>query len=314
MLAAYDWSGTSRGSFTLPAPPTQLGEIRPSPDGQRLLMSMPDDTLHVFTAQGADLGRLGAGSKVHDVQWAGDDTHFCTMSSDPSYTSSTLGFVTLGANPRTLTSLHWPEGNGGARLEACSAASDLAVIVVSLGDDDAGHVVEIRVVRLSTGATLRDVHPPEPDFSGPEPRPVRGALWDATSSADGRLLLLMPWAADPAVHRLDWQIADSVSGRVLAHVSASNADLVGNGRWLLTDGHLLDWRTQATIPAPPRCCDGVLAVDLAGDAVVTGIATGPPPTPVPPGGVGTEPPPDDLVILHVDGRVDRLACCGATMV
>lgn len=315
LLAAYDWSGTVRGSFTLPQDSSgHVGPIAPSADGQRLLITMPDDTLHVFAAQGADLGKLGDDRDARRV-WAGDDAHICSLSTDQSDTTATLSLLALGAKPRTVTTLHWPEGDGGPRLAACDVASDLAVIVVSLGDDGAGHVVEIRVVRLSTGATLRDVHPPAPDFSGPEPRRVPGALWDATSSTDGKLLLVEPWSEDDMVeHPLDWQIADSVSGRVLAHVTASTAELVGDGRWLLTGGDLRDWHTGATIATPAGCCTGVSATQPGGDAMVVRIPTGPPPTPTAQASAADQPPPDAYVILHLDGRFTRLVCCGASPV
>jgi hypothetical protein len=312
-IQAIDWSGKVLGRLTLPASRNQLGDVAPSPDGQRILISI-DSKDHVFSAQGRDLGQLPGESFYKGFAWADDDTHFCGLRSGPTqYTSAQLVVTSLGARERTVTAMHWPEGNGGARLLACSMKSDLAVLSVGLGDDSAGHIVEYKVVRLSTGATIRDVHPPAPDWTGNEPRPVPGSLDLIIASGDGRLLALEPYSGNMEVHAADIPVVDAVSGRVLRHVTASSVDFTGDDSAVVTDTARIDIATGRSTAVPARCCHGISAARPGSSDVVVAIATGPPPTP----GTSSQPadqPPDDYVLWRADGSTLKLACCGITII
>ena len=314
VLAAVDWSGVVHGRLTLPVPRSQLGTIIPSPDGQRLLLDSYNDAVHVWSAQGRDLGAVGG--TVDDSSWAGDDTHVCAASREAEETSAQLSLVTIGGRTRAVTTMHWPQGNGGMRVVACNVSSDLAVLSVSLGDDNAGHVVEYKVVRLSTGATLRDVYPPGPRYDGKNFQDTPGALWDITASADARFLILTPYAADSMVRPQTLQVADTVTGRVEGHFTAEEAEFAGDSSHVLADSNLLDWRTGRSVAIPGRCCPAYVAVRPGSSDFAVSIPTGPPPTP---NGSSTfsdpnaQPPPDDYVVLRADGSTAKLACCGSVI-
>lgn len=311
-MEAMDWSGKMRGRFVLPATRYNLGDVSPSPDGQRILISI-DSKDHVFSAQGRDLGQLPGESFFRGIVWADNDAHFCGLRTGPTqYTSAQLVLTSLGGSERTVSSMHWPEGDGGARLLACSMKSDLAVLSVALGDDSAGHIVEYKVVRLSTGATIRDVHPPEPDWTGANgPRAVPGSLDRVAASGDGRLLGLEPYSPDMEVHPADIQVVDAVSGRVLRHVTASSVDFTGDDSAVVTDTARIDIATGRSTAVPARCCHGISAARPGSSDVV--VATGPPPTPGS-SSQPAEPPPDDYVLWRADGSTLKLACCGETII
>jgi len=306
MLEAIDSSGTRRGALVLPRSLPKLGDITPSPDGQRLLVSM-DGQYRLLSAQGADLGLVPGASDNSSVSWSDDDRHLCEMVRDTD-TASHLVLLTLGAKPRTITAMGWPPGNGGAGLAACSVASDLAILSVSLGDDDAGHVVEYRVVRLSSGRTVRDVRPPAPNFSGAALRPVPGALGEVAASADGTRLALTAWTRMDATRPVT-TIVDTLSGRAVGSLHGGDIAFTADDTAVELGSLQTDWRTGRVTTMPPRCCSGTPR--SGGGDVIIEIPTGPPPTPT--SGVIGPPPPSIVALLHPDGSLVQLACCGATV-
>jgi hypothetical protein len=313
LIEAMDWSGTVRGRLALPAPQNQLS-LSLSPDGQRLLIVTGDGTQDVLSAQGQELGQLPKDAGGTRFSWADDDVHLCGVRSGPApYTSAQLVVSSLGGAERTVTSLHWPEGNGGADLRACSIKNDVAVISVGLGDDAAGHVVEYKVVRLSTGATVRDVHPPEPDFTGSEPRPVPGALSYVTASQDGRLLALVPYTANITDQAVAIAVVDAVSGRVLRAVTSSSVSFTGDDSAIVTDTARVEMKTGRSTPLPGRCCGGVATIRPGAREFIVSVPNGAPPTPGTPA-VQAQELPVDYVLWRADGTTVRIACCGVTII
>jgi hypothetical protein len=219
--------------------------------------------------------------------------------------------LTVGGTARKVTSTSWHGGNGGLMVDVCNVSSDLAVLSLSLGDDNAGHVVEIKVVRLSSGAVVRDVHPPGIDLSGPTPRAVAGALTGVIGSPDGRLLALQPWTPMDGT-TAGTAIVDTVSGREVGHVDGSVSAFSGDGATVFTDRGRADWRTGRLTTAPRDCCSGVVVVRPGSADAVVSVASGPPPTPDARGSTPSGPPPD-ILLLRGGGSTVRLACCGASI-
>jgi hypothetical protein len=308
-IEAIDWSGQVRGGLVLPGSMYALGTVIPSPDGQRLLIEH-NSAYSVLSAQGQVVASFPGSNTREWVGWSDDDAHVCAVRNTGD-TAADLLLMTAGGPTRKVTSIHWPRGNGGPSAEVCSVANDVAVLSVSLGDDAAGHVVEIKVVRLSTGAVLRDLHPPAPDFSGPEPRPAPGALVDVTGSPDGRLLALRPYTAMDAT-TANTSIVDTVSGRTVGHVNALVFGFTGDDSAVLSYAGRIDWKTGRTTGRVAGCCGPALAVRHGSADVVVSVDSGPQPTPDA-RSVWPAAPPQDVMLLRTDGTTLRLACCGATI-
>jgi hypothetical protein len=259
----------------------------------------------VLSAQGEDLGSLPINFTEATAKWADDSTHFCAVRKTGE-TSAEILMLSLGAPARRVSTLTWPHGNGWPTLDVCSVKNDVAVVHVSMGEDAAGHIVEVKVIRLSTGATLRDVRPPAPDFSGRDPRPAPGALAWILGSADGRLLALAPYTEMDAQTALT-PIVDTVSGRVLGRVNGGFVRAFsGDNAAVFTDTGKFDWRTGRQLPLEMGCCDSVAAVRIGGPEVVVYIATGP-------AAKNSAQPPVDLVLVRPGAPDVKLACCGARL-
>ena len=310
MLQALDWTGHVRGTLRLPQPHAQGDSLTPSPDGQRIIEGSGNDA-PIVTAQGAVVGTTPDSSDT----WADDGRHLCGVTAHedgPSGSSERVVFRAVGGPARTVTTMRWGTGNGGAALVACSVSRDLLVVSVSLGDDSAGHVVEIKVVRLSTGAVIRDVHPPAPDWSGNEPRATPGSLQMVTASTDGSLLALEPYTGDPVIaDSPPVQIVDTVSGRVLGHAPGPVWGFSGDDALVSSQPGLVDWRTGRTVWAP-RFGGGVVDVEPGGaGVVVTELPSAT--TPKPSGYTGSsvdQPPVYDYDLRRPDGSTTLLSCCG----
>jgi len=309
-IEAIDWSGAVRGGLALDTAVDPSRDVLPTADGRRLLVGSVGGTEEtVLTAQGRTVARMPVDPKVGAWSWADNGEHLCGLLRSPEAASAQLEVVTVGGQARTVATITWPGGDGGAYLVACSMASDLAVISVSLGDDSAGHVVDYRVIGISTGRTVRDVHPPAPDFSGPEPKPVPGALDSVSASADAKLLVLAPYTARPYSGPARVQIVDAVSGRALGHVTGFVQGFSGDDSAVVTETGRVNWRTGRATGTVPRCCDGLYGTRPGSADVIVSVATGPPPTMN--AGGSSAPPPDDFVLLRADGTTLRLACCGS---
>jgi hypothetical protein len=304
-IEAIDWSGTLRGGLAID--PSR--DVLPTADGQRLLVGSADRTEEtVLTAQGQTVARMPVDPKVGEWSWADNGDHLCGLLRSAEAASAQLEVVTVGGQARAVATMTWPGGDGGASLVACSLASDLAVVSVFLGDDDAGHVADYRVIRISTGRTVRDVHPPAPDFSGPAPRSAPGALAAVFASGDAKLLVLTPYTG--MLERVPTRelIVDTVSGRVLGHVTGSFLGFSGDDSAVVTETGRVNWRTGRVTGTVPRCCDGLAGTRPGSADVIVSVATGPPSTMN--AGLSAGPPPVDFVLLRADGTTLRLACCG----
>lgn len=306
LLDALDWNGVVRGHLLLPATLSNISSVIPSSDGQRLLVGL-DQHYHVLTAQGQDLGVIDASREPFPVD---DFSQFCDLqtSDGPQGGSASLSLLGLNRPARAVATFSWSEqGDGGARLVACSVHSDLAVISVAYGDDSAGHVTELRVVRLSTGRTLRLMRPASINLRG---GPTPGALSNVAASEDGRLLALIPYTgimdnSSPVTT----DIVDTVTGRLLGRVQGAVTGFTAEG-FAETLRGAIDWRTGRVMLAPPRCCDGLVAVQPDGTGAVVAVPGGPPPT----AGTAEHPaeyPPDDFLLIRADGTTVKLACCEA---
>ena len=312
VIEAVDTSGAVRGRLVLQSSDATF-QAKPDHDGQRLLMGS-DGAYHVLSAQGVNLGTLPAAS-FGDLQptWSDDDTHFCGMVTDSAGQSARLVLAGLGLGPRVVSSFSWPMGDGGAQVDACSVRNDVAVVHVSLGDDAAGHVVEYRVVRLSTGHTIRDVRPPAPNFSGPDPRPAPGALSYVRASADGRRMALTSWA-DMNVSDPRTAILDTVSGREIGHINGYDITFTAGDTAVDLGSMRSDWQTGRVTVMPRRCCGPTGAARLGDEDLVVQISGGPPPTPSKSPGQAEGPyPPSIYLLLHPDGSLVRLAWGGARL-
>jgi hypothetical protein len=311
-IEAIDWSGAVRGGLALDTAVDRLHGVLPTADGQRLLVGSADMSEEtVLTAQGRTVARMSVDPKVGEWSWADKGDHLCGLLPSPQAPSAQLEVLTVGGQARTVATMAWPAGDGGAYLVACSMASDLAVVSVSLGDDSAGHVVDYRVMRISTGRTVRDVRPPAPDLSGSEPKPAPGALDSVSASADAKLLVLAPYTARPGSGPSREQIVDAVSGRVLGHVTGFVQGFSGDDSAVVTEAGRVDWRTGRITGTVPRCCDGLYGSRPGSAEVIVSVATAPPATMN--AGASPTPPPDDFVLLRADGTTLRLACCGARL-
>ncbi|HEV7678114.1 MAG TPA: hypothetical protein VGQ42_06065 [Candidatus Dormibacteraeota bacterium] len=309
-LEAIDWSGQVRGGLLLPADRNKLGSVVPSVDGQRLLVSV-SGTDTVMSAQGRTLFSLTSESNRDFRTWSDDGNHLCDVRSTGD-TSAQVFLVPLGSQPRLLTSLRWPQGDGRLQVLVCSVKQDVAVVSIDLGDDMAGHVWDIKVVRLSTGATIRDVHPPEFADHGGNLTPLPGTLSQVSASPDGRLLALTAWT-EPDSHSAPTDIVDTLSGRKLGHVNGWVRSFSGDGAEVLIETQVLNWRTGKTVHAPAGCCGSIGPARPGSAGIVVGIASGPVPTPGTASSPAQSPPPDDMVLLRPDGSTLHLTCCGQTI-
>ena len=175
-LDAVDWSGRHAGTAVLRA----SGLPIQSPDGEEFLdpgVSPPA----VLAMDGSPLGDVGpAGS----VMWADDSRHLCTLTTSAGPGDGPapvdLAYGAPGGIRRAVRFSGPRSGDSGWSLAACSASADRAVVLLGVGI----MATEARVIRLSTGATLADLH--EADS---------GALSGGVTSHDGR-----------------WQYQDRVDG------------------------------------------------------------------------------------------------------
>ena len=305
-IEAVDSFGIVRGRLTLPMP-ADIGDVTSSPDGQRLLLKDPEHYT-VMSAQGRTLGVVPADVVRDGLTWADDNQHFCSQENNPDDTQTQVFLVGIGGQPRRITTMSWPQGDGGAQLLACSMHSDLAVLRVALGDDEYGHVVEYKVVRISSGQVVRDVFPPQFDTSSKTPRAVPGMIGMVSASGDGRRLALTPWAPMGAPLPTS-TIVDAVTGSVLGRMRSYDITFSDDDAAFDLTTMRTAWQTQTVTAMPRRCC----APKTAGDEdLIISIQTGPPPTQSPTGGTEV-PPPDTFALLHPDGTVVRLAWGGANL-
>lgn len=311
MLEAVDWSGQVRGRLALPAPRGELG-ISASPDGQRLLIQRSSG-YEILSAQGQISGTQLVDA---DYTWADDSRHLCeVVTDDAAHPTAEAFYVAPDASQRRVAAWAW-EGGGGITVAACSASRDLMVLQLGQGDDSAGHVTEYRVIRLSTGAVLRDVHPPQPVFADNGVRDTPGALATVSASLDGRLLALEPYNGDSRIADAGMEsIVDTVSGRVLGHVKGPVAAFSGDDRLALTWTGVVDWQSGRTLWRPRYGDGGGAATPRPGSADVLVSDLSAPPTPVPSGSAGdtsSAVPPSLWYVLHADGSATQVACCGVT--
>lgn len=303
-LEALDWSGQVVGGIALPASTENLGGVQPSGDGQRLLIERDAD-FTVVTAQGIEVAHVSGDGGRTRVQWS-DGNHLCAVHQTGEFTAD-VQLITIGGSTRTVTSLHWPSGDGGPQVDLCSIAADVAVLTVSLGDDAAGHIEELKVVRLSTGAVLRDLHPPGVTDCGRNACGLPGALSMVSASGDGRLLAETRWFP-VEVSTATTDIVDTMSGRIQGHVHGIVRGFSADNASVFTDDGMVNWRTGHVTHLTPDCCGELLAVH--GRDVLLAVPGGPPPTRDATGATGPYPP-SIIVLLHADGSRLQLACCGA---
>lgn len=163
---------------------------------------------------------------------------------------------------------------------------------------------------------IRDVHPPEPDWSGGEPHATPGALDMVTGSTDGRLLALEPYTGDPSLADSPHvQIVDTVSGRVLGHAPGPVWGFSGDDALVSSGNGLVDWRTGRTVWAP-KFGGGVVDVEPGGESVVVSELPSAL-TPAPSGSAGSsveQEPAYDYDLRRPDGSTMLLSCCGDLVV
>lgn len=301
VIEALDWTGAVRGRLALPRTRDHLGELVPSPDGQRLLLGV-DGNAEAISAQGQVLGIWSDDTEV----WADDSRHLCTLEQrvedGRNGGSEHVVLRGLDGTERTVTTVSWPVGDGGPEVVACSEAHDLVAVRVALGDDSAGHVVEIKVARLSTGAVLRDVHPPEPRSTGTRFVATPGSLDGVVGSPDGHLLALTPYTGSMGQDPVVDQVVDTATGRVLGHVKGWVFGFNGDGSLAFTTVGAVDWRTGRVVWTPKAASQGVSdsRPGRAEAVVVDGVAS-------------SAELAYDYLLLRPDGSTLRLACCGVTV-
>ena len=305
-IEAVDTSGIVRGRLALPMA-ADIGSVTSSPDGQRLLLK--DTTSYtVMSAQGRRLGFLPAAVMGARLMWADDSLHLCSLQNNPGNTQTQVFLVGTVGSPRRITTMSWPSGDGGAETLACSVRSDLAVFRVFLGDDEAGHVIEYRVVRISSGQVVRDVFPPGFDTSSKTPRALPGTIGIVSASSDGRRLALTPWVAMDAPQPTS-TIVDTVTGSVLGHMRATEITFSDDDAVFDLGTMRTAWQTQTVTAMPRRCC---APKPTGNEDLIVSIPTGPPPTQSPTYTYQATPP-DTIALLHPDGTVVRLAWGGANL-
>jgi hypothetical protein len=166
-LHAVDWDGHEVGSIELACLAPCSYEA--SPDGRRLLVrpqGEPVQAANVFDAAGNRLGSVVEAS----AWWSDDSRQLCVLRSPggnpsppPASSPTELDLVDPFRATRrvvaTLSGLGASTLNGrtvGWTVAACSVESDRAVLAI----DDMLGVGVVRVVRLSTGATLSTLDDP----------------------------------------------------------------------------------------------------------------------------------------------------------
>lgn len=168
-LRAVDWDGQEVGAVALPC--LAPCSYDPSPDGRHILVRAQGEPVQPATVFDVAGNRVGAVSDA-TASWADDSRQFCVLrpprgSPSPSPLAASLPtefdlvdpFLATRRVVASLSALGASTVNGrpaGWTVATCSVESDRAVLAVE-GQFGVGVV---RVVRLSTGATIATLDDP----------------------------------------------------------------------------------------------------------------------------------------------------------
>jgi hypothetical protein len=244
-LRATDWQGRDLGGVSLLC--TSSCGVKPSPDGQRLLVGEQSTDLQqvnadvVYDATGKPLAAIyGLGA-----QWADDSRHLCVLHgvapapTEPATSQANLELLDSSVVARrTVATVRAPANQLAAwRLLACSLTADRAVITY-----EAQGVRALRVVQISTGKSLvsRDDAPSAQNFP-----PVASLVVSSDGSAAIENL-----NQGTGVRRLDLESGTSTP---LAQLSGHGAviGLSWNGGLALTPVGIYDSGTGASVWQAP---------------------------------------------------------------
>jgi hypothetical protein len=137
-LVAYDWSGKRQGAITFPTW-VNIARLRPAPNGSGFMLDPPsqDDYAAYFDRYAHTVFETNDPSFVSQA-WADDSTHVCVYTSEGDLLTRDPGQPERVAHTRVADQFS---------VAACSLGADEVVLASS---------DRVDVVRLSTGATLRE--------------------------------------------------------------------------------------------------------------------------------------------------------------
>jgi len=141
-LVAYDWSGSRRGTLTLPTW-VEIARLRPAPNGSAFMLdpATPGDYAAYFDRGGRILYETDDPAFSSQV-WADDSTHVCVLA------DATNGALLITRLPGRRDRTAQTRLASGYAMAGCSLRTDTAVLT---SDND------LELLTLSTGHLIRAV-------------------------------------------------------------------------------------------------------------------------------------------------------------
>ena len=152
-LIAYDWTGSRRGSISVPTW-VNLSQLRMAPDGSRFMIDPQSagDYAGYFDRLGRVLMESDEPAFTSQI-WAADNAHVCVLMT----TDTGIVLVTRWpGSPDRVARISTPidQSNGPPKLDACSLGSDTAILQIQTRTSSGDAETQVLRLGLSTGKLL----------------------------------------------------------------------------------------------------------------------------------------------------------------